>query len=150
VLTSQQLHSGFSVNFDFICHFEFTLSGLNYEEYKAKGSGWNLKEITNLHVHIFKYTPLKGSSYIELPNWLKNTKSIINIKNDDDKCFLWSVLKALHPIENHPERINDLERYKNEINVSNISFPVTLSDIPKFEKQNNILNQNTRIAFGEG
>jgi hypothetical protein len=28
VLTSQQLHSGFSVNFDFICHFEFTLSGL--------------------------------------------------------------------------------------------------------------------------
>jgi hypothetical protein len=29
VLTSQQLHSGFSVNFDFICHFEFTLSGLS-------------------------------------------------------------------------------------------------------------------------
>jgi hypothetical protein len=28
VLTSQQLHSGFSVNFDFICHFEFTLLGL--------------------------------------------------------------------------------------------------------------------------
>jgi hypothetical protein len=27
VLTSQQLHSGFNVNFDFICHFEFTLLG---------------------------------------------------------------------------------------------------------------------------
>jgi hypothetical protein len=24
VLTLQQLHFGFSVNFDFICHFEFT------------------------------------------------------------------------------------------------------------------------------
>jgi hypothetical protein len=32
VLTSQQLHSGFSVNFDFICHFEFTLSGLICEK----------------------------------------------------------------------------------------------------------------------
>jgi hypothetical protein len=29
VLTLQQVHFEFSVNFDFICHFEFTLSGLN-------------------------------------------------------------------------------------------------------------------------
>jgi hypothetical protein len=36
VLTSQQLHSGFSVNFDFICHFEFTLSGLVTYERQAK------------------------------------------------------------------------------------------------------------------
>jgi hypothetical protein len=46
--------------------------------------------------------------------------------------------RALYSIENHPERINDLERYKNTINVSNISFLVKLSDIPKFKKQNNI------------
>jgi hypothetical protein len=45
VLTSQQLHSGFSVNFDFICHFEFTLSGLKtYLEKKALAWGLRYKK----------------------------------------------------------------------------------------------------------
>ena len=39
-----------------------------------------------------KYVPLKGSQYIDLPPKVKNSKAVINIQNDDDKRFLWSLL----------------------------------------------------------
>jgi hypothetical protein len=60
----------------------------SYENFRAKESGWNLKFVKNLHIHINRYTPMRGSSYMLLPEFLKNTKSIINIKNIDNKCFL--------------------------------------------------------------
>ena len=28
------------------------------------------------------------------------------MKNMDNKCFLWSVLRALYPKDNHPERVD--------------------------------------------
>ena len=35
------------------------------------------------------YSPLVGSTFVELPDKLKNSKkSLINIKNNDNKCFL--------------------------------------------------------------
>ena len=41
------------------------------------------------YVNISIYSPLSVSSYIELPNKFKNLmKSLINIKNNDNKCFL--------------------------------------------------------------
>ena len=29
----------------------------------------------------------RGRSYIDSPEWLKSKKAIINLKNNDDKCF---------------------------------------------------------------
>ena len=36
------------------------------------------------------------------------------MKNKDNKCFLWSVLRYLHPIENHEERLTDIRKYEND------------------------------------
>jgi hypothetical protein len=52
----------------------------SYENFRAKGSGWNLKFVKNLYIHINRYTPIRGNSYMLLPDFLKNTKSIINTK----------------------------------------------------------------------
>ena len=42
------------------------------------------------YVNISIYSPLIGSTYTELPDKLKNPmKVLINIKNNDNKCFLW-------------------------------------------------------------
>ena len=53
----------------------------------AEGTGWHFVKIINLQLHTTRYTPLKGSSYIKLPKFLESKGAIINMKNDDDKCF---------------------------------------------------------------
>ena len=32
-------------------------------------------------------------------------KGLINIKNNDNKCFLWCHIRHLNPLKTHPERI---------------------------------------------
>ena len=39
------------------------------------------------------YSPLIGSTYIEIPDKLKHSKKgLINIKNNDSKCFFGIIL----------------------------------------------------------
>ena len=46
-----------------------------------------------------------GSTYIELPDKLKiPMKGLINIKNNDNKCFLWCHIRHLNLVKSHPER----------------------------------------------
>ena len=53
-----------------------------------EGSGWIVESIDGDYVNISAYIPLVGSTYIELPDELKNPmKGLINIKNNDNKCF---------------------------------------------------------------
>ena len=53
---------------------------------------------------------------------------------------MWSILSALHPIDrkNHPDRVTKYKQYENNLKFDDISFPVKLDKIPKFEKLNNI------------
>ena len=103
----------------------------------AEGSGWVFVEVENLTLHTDIWDPLKGSSYIDLPKELKNKNAIINMKNEDNKCFLWCVLRALNPKDNHPERIDkDLKSKEHTLNMEGITYPVELKNIKRFEKQN--------------
>ena len=105
----------------------------------AEGSGWVFVEVENLTLHTDIWDPIKGSSYIDLPKELKNKNAIINMKNEDNnKCFLWCVLRALNPSKDkHPSRIDkDLKSKENTLNMEGIAYPVDLKDIKRFEKQN--------------
>ena len=105
---------------------------------QAEGSGWVFLEVENLTLHTDIWDPIKASSYIDLPDELKNKKAIINMKNkNNDKCFLWCVLRALNPKKEHPERIDeDLKSKEHTLNMEGIDYPVSLKDIKRFEKQN--------------
>ena len=103
----------------------------------ADGSGWVFVEVENLTLHTSIWDPLKGSSYIDLPKVLKNKKAIINMKNEDNKCFLWCVLRALYPTNSHPERIDEhLKSKEHTLNMEGIAYPVELKSINRFERQN--------------
>ena len=104
--------------------------------YQKKGSGWYFKEVIRLEIHKVEYKPMRGSFFIPLPDFIKKKNAIINIKNEDDKCFLWSVLRYLHPKEIHGERLTDLKEYENDLNFKGIDFPVKVKDITKFENNN--------------
>ena len=106
------------------------------EAYQEAGSAWYFKEVDKLEIHTVEYNPTKGSSYIPLPDWISNKKAIVNIKNKDEKCFLWCILRYLHPRDRDEERLTDLKNYENSLNTKGITFPMKLKDISKFEKLN--------------
>ena len=71
-----------------------------------EGSGCIIESIEAQYVNISVYSPLIGSTYIELPDKLKNPmKGLINVKNNDNKCFLWCHIRHLNPLKIHPESI---------------------------------------------
>ena len=92
--------------------------------FQDEGTGWYYKEVISLEIHVVDYKPMKGSSYIPLPNFIMRKKAILNMENKDDKCFLWCLLRYLHPREKHSTRINDLREYENDLNFKGIEFPV--------------------------
>ena len=52
------------------------------------------------------YSPLVGSTFVELPDKLKNSrKGLINIKSIDNKCFLWCHIRHLYLMSKNPQRI---------------------------------------------
>ena len=53
-----------------------------------EGSGWIIELINFQYINLSTYRPLSGRSYIKLPAELKSLKTgLINIKNNDQKCF---------------------------------------------------------------
>ena len=53
-----------------------------------------------VEAHIFKYQALKKhvGSYIELPKKLQR-QGLINIRNFDDYCMIWSYIRYINPQE---------------------------------------------------
>ena len=106
----------------------------------SEGSGWVFESVKLHIINIVSYFPLRGSSYIELPEELRNPmKGLINLKNTDNKCFLWCHNRHLNPLIVHPERITKADRESvKRLDYTGITFPVTVKDIYKIEKQNKI------------
>ena len=66
-----------------------------------RGSGWIIESIESQSINISTYRPLVGSSYIDFPIELKHPKKgQINIKNNDQKCFLWCHVRHNNPLMN--------------------------------------------------
>ena len=109
----------------------------------AEGSGWVFLNVKKLVLHTTRWDPINAGSYIDLPEALKNKQAIINMKNQDEKCFMWSILRALNPKNKNAERVdNDLKSKQDTINIQGIRYPVNFRDIDRFEH----LNPNISIS----
>ena len=61
-----------------------------------ESSAWTIDQIDGLYINTSNYEPLLGGSYIPLPKVLNNsTKSLINLKNKDHKCFMWCYVRLI-------------------------------------------------------
>ena len=61
-------------------------------------SDWIVELTESQYINILTYRPLSGSSYVQLPAELKSPKkALINIKNNDQKCFYGVMLDILIP-----------------------------------------------------
>lgn len=107
------------------------------ESFSRRGSGYIFEKITDVCLHVTQYKPISGTSFLPLPKELKLKKCLLNIKNMDEYCFMYCLLAALHPaLQNAPP-----DTYKTRFNTlqfKGINFPVSLKDVSKIEKQNNL------------
>ena len=98
--------------------------------FQMQGSNWTFRSVIALEIHTVAYEPLRGSSYIPLPKVLASKKAIINMKNGDNKCFTWCVLRALCPDDKNPDRIDESLKSKEDVlNMKGIEYPVSLKAI---------------------
>ena len=64
---------------------------------------------------------------------------MINIKNDDNKCFLWCHIRHLNPLKAHPEEITKVGRQIiSSLDCCDIKFPASKKYYGRLEKSNNI------------
>ena len=63
----------------------------------------------------------------------------MNIKNNDQKCFLWCHVKHINAIKTHPERNRKSNKeLANDLNYDGVEFPVREKDFSKIEEKNSI------------
>ena len=110
------------------------------QQWISEGSGWTIQSVDGHFINVVKYRPLRGSSYIPLPEELRNpAKGIINMKNNDDECFRWCHIRHLLPQNKNPQRIKECDKkYVEKLDYSGIEFPVSVKQYNKIEKQNSI------------
>ena len=101
-------------------------------------SGFTLDHIMHLDIDFHKLELTRGSSHIELLDWIATKKAVINPKNEDEECFKYAVVAALHHevISDHPERVSKLRPFVERYNWEGLEFPMALNKISKFEKRN--------------
>ena len=110
------------------------------DKWVSEGSGWVIDLIDSHYLNVTLYKTLNGSSYIEQPTDLRNTKKgLINIKNEDNECFRWCHIRHLNPQEKNLQKIKKEDKKMiNELNYDGINFPLSQKHHNKVEKQNSI------------
>ena len=105
-----------------------------------KGSDFEFDGVNFLYYDFNKISLNRGGSYIDSPKWLKDKRSTINPKNNDDKCFQYAVTLALNldNINRDPQRISKIKPFIDQYNWKDIDFPSTSKDWRKLELNNRI------------
>ena len=117
------------------------------DKWVSEGSGWVIDRTDSHYINVTTYTPLHGSSYIELPTELRNPKKgLINIKNKDNECFRWCHIRHLNPQEKNPQRIKKEDKEMiNELNYDGIDFP--LSQKHSTKSKNRTTSESTCLVM---
>ena len=119
-------------------------------QFASHGSGWRVNQIEALKVKFAKFSPIRGSSFIEIPKGLKKHKRfLLNITNDNDKCFEYCYVAAFHdfhkkPLTDDDSRLTARQReasslYDCETNekattvLGTFNYPMSVKEITSFE-----------------
>ena len=67
---------------------------------------------------------------------MKFKEGLINIKNNDQKCFLWCHVSHINAVKIHPERITwEDKKLANDLNYDGIEFPVREKVLARLERR---------------
>jgi hypothetical protein len=107
------------------------------ESFTNEGSGWHLRKCTALTLKTSRYQSFHGRSYIKTPANIP-PRAVFNVRNEDNRCFEWAILSAMYPAgaKYHAGRPAIYQAHLGELNFTGIEFPVKVTDISRFERQN--------------
>lgn len=104
---------------------------------EVSASGFFLQKIINkLVFHYDKYNPTRGGSFIELPKWVQTKKACINIKNEDDLRFQYSIQCGVHKIyeKDHACKVSHYKNIDDNLNWEGVKFAPSNIDIDRLEE----------------
>ena len=79
---------------------------------EIKKSGCKFDKINSTKISFYKTGELHGTFHVKIP---LRSSAIVNVRNNDKYCFLWSVLASLHPCESTLlSKTNNYIQYFNE------------------------------------
>ena len=102
-----------------------------------------------MKIRFYKTDELNGSKYLKFP---LRSNALINVKNNDKYCFIWSIVTSLHPGENdHPNRVSKYLQYFDELNIDGFDFSngFKCSDVQKLENLNNLSINIFELNFNQ-
>ena len=116
---------------------------------KMRGSGFEFDGVKFLYYDFNKTSINSGGSYIDSPKWLKDKKSAINPRNNDDKCFQYAVTLALNldKIKKDPQRVSKIKPFIEKYNWEDIDFPSTSKNWKKFECNNEVAHNILYVPY---
>ena len=133
------------------------------ESFIRSGSNWQFNRGLSFDIEIARVRPITGGTNpkpkINLSRPLVNIKSfrqnkfLYNPSNQDEKCFLYCIANYLfsEKLNDRQQKIkSDEKKYKRFVklfNIANISFPISVSGIKKFLKQNKNLNLKINVLY---
>ena len=100
-------------------------------------SGLRLAWVLQFTVKMVKYTPFEGRRWKPLPEFLSKKKAILNIQNEDERCFKYALLAFLER-----ERPPDTNCYQSNIykdqmferhHFDALSYPISHNDVHLYE-----------------
>ena len=93
-----------------------------------------------LELHFVEFRPSGSGSWIPLPGKVAVKKAVVNPENSDDQ---WAISIAYNPPRKNPQIISrQVVANSKKLNWEGLEFPVKLSDIYKFEKNNSRISLN--------
>ena len=97
-------------------------------------TGLIIDQIFWASIFLSRFTPLIGESYQQLPKFLKSKRAMINIQNNDHRCFGYAILAYLHPIKHNAHLPIFYNKFFNEHHLDTIHYPVQIEQIPEIEE----------------
>jgi hypothetical protein len=97
------------------------------DAFEHHGSGWVLRELLKLTFRAVRFHDWFNNvnGYMELLDWLKGRKSLVNIKNEDDHCFYKCLYRGLVKHKNRNEyRDISMDTVNNYFKEANIDISI--------------------------
>ena len=130
------------INYDIDDSIDKSISEILFrlDNWINEGCGWVIERVNYQYLNISQYAPLVGSSFIQLPRELRNSKKgLINLRNTDNKCFMWYNVRHLHPASDNASRIEIVDKkIASPLDYGGVEFPVKVKDVGVIEDMNEI------------
>jgi hypothetical protein len=113
------------------------------ENYSQLGSSWTIQKINYisfLFVKFNNFSRLTGNSFIPTPTKLSKKKCLVNVQNNDNCCFLYSILAILlyENFLDNRHRQTQYMSYLSMLNYKHEEMPMKVHNISRFERKNNL------------